>query len=922
MDDDTVRPEADAKTDDSTGNESLGDPSAEAPTVIRSRTPGISRRPGLDAKRLPGRELVGVELDHYRLEELVGGGGMGSVYRSTDLDLGRTVAVKVISGVANSEEALRRFKTEAQNAARLDHDNIARVYDVGETEDWNYIVFEYIEGENLRERVLRAGPLPIADVLLYAVQVSEALDHAWERGVVHRDIKPSNIVVQPNGNVKLVDMGLAKLQQTGVSADEITATEVILGTFDYISPEQAKNARSADVRSDLYSLGCTMYFLLTAAPPFPRENALQKLLSHTGDAAPDPADLRPDLDPAVTVLVHKLMAKDPDRRFQTPREFTAQLILLSTELSIPLGGRKTRIWVERPATDRMFWHAHVAWAVPLTILLLVVSGIYLTRSAELVSWQLPDYRPALSPIDTSPNRDRDDVSVDVDNTRGDGETDVEKTTTGDDGEEVPSTDEDSNDPMSSERAVDTDGSNDNSGDGRGEDTSVGDTNAENTERVQPGAVDSATLPADSTNRSDAADNAGGEIPAGRGADELSGSVDDVERVIVVSDEPPLDEELDLWRTDLATAIRLANENPTVSRIELRYDGPRVQQPARIVNKRDLVIAAADGYAPAVLFRPQLDNALGTKHMLELSGAHVSWQDIPVRMTLPTLEPANGWAIFALRGGKSLDVARSTLTVENRDENGIVWHYNVSAFLLANGDIRPVRVPGEDDVPMDQSRPAIRLSACIVRGQSTLLRLEKAAAFKLTWTDGLFASDQLMFDLNGAVEDRQVDGTMEIDLTRVTARVPGGLARVNLDGRMFPVPIHLAMNFCIFMAEPSIPLVVHSGLRDSDEVDKLLRMTGQRNAYPALWPEASNPPLRDRVAWSVSSINSDPISLSFSEENPTWNDFGPGTLVDWVKKLPDTLPVHEHQAEHYLVARTGTNPAEQAGFADGVLPQNP
>jgi predicted Ser/Thr protein kinase len=914
MDDDTVRPDADAKPADSTGHHRSGEPSAEAPTVIRTRTPGFSspKSPVEGAKRLPGIELVGVELDHYRLEQLIGGGGMGSVYRGIDLDLGRTVAVKVISAVANSSDALRRFKTEAQNAARLDHDNIARVYYVGETEDWNYIVFEYIEGENLRERVIRSGPLSIEDVLLYAAQVSEALDHAWERNVVHRDIKPSNIVVQPNGTVKLVDMGLARLQRADATADEITASEVILGTFDYISPEQAKNPRSADVRSDLYSLGCTMYFLLTGSPPFPRDSALQKLLSHTGEAPPDPCDLRPDLDPAVTVLVHRLMAKDPDRRFQTPREFTAQLILLSTELSIPLGGRKTRLWVERPTADRMLWHAHVAWVVPLTILFCVVGGLYLTRSAESVSWQLPVYRPALPSLDDS---DVDGDVSDVD--RPDAaaadplDTDPETAPENEDGEAVHARDE----PMPRDGGDSSTGGT--AAPSRGEASTADDTDSENSS--QP--TDPTEDPTDSSDRP--------ELPAGvdstssgRGTEESDPDVAlDVDRVIVVSDEPPLDEELDLWRTDLATAIRLANENPTVSRIELRYDGPRIQQPSRVANKRDLTIAAADGYAPSVLFSPELDNALGTKHMLEISGAHVSWEDIPVRMTLPELEPANGWAIFALREGKSLDVARSTLTIENRDANGIVWHYNVSAFLLANADMQPVRVPGEDD-PMAQSRSAIRISACIIRGQATLLRLEKAAAFKLTWTDGLFASDQLMFDLKGAVEDQQVDGTMEIDLTRVTARVPGGLARVNLDGRMFPVPMHLAMNFCIVLAEPSIPLVEHSGLRDSDEVDKLLRMTGQRNAYPSLWPEANNPPLRERVAWSAISIDADEISLSFSEENPTWKDFGPGTMVAWVNKLPDTLPVHEHRPDHYRVERTGTNPAEQAGFADGVLPSNP
>ena len=362
----------------------------------------------------------------------------------------------------------------------------------------------------------------------------------------------------------------------------------------------------------------------------------------------------------------------------------------------------------------------------------------------------------------------------------------------------------------------------------------------------------------------------------------------------------------------------------MARIELRYDGPRIQQPVRLANKRELTVVAAKGFSPSVLFRPELDNVAGTKYMFELSGAHLSWEEIPVRLILPESDPGQGWAIFALKGGKSLDVSDSSLTIENRDLSGIVWHYNVSFFLLANADGRTMRVPGEDDRSVAHSRPAIRLQRCVVRGQANLLRMQEAAGFRLSWTDGLFASDQLMFDLDGAVDDRQVDGAMEVELTRVTARVPGGLARVNLAGQMFPVPLQLTMNLCIVLSEPSIPLVEHRGVGDRgvgdrDGIDRLLRMTGQRNVYPALWPEANNPPLWDRIAWSVSLPNSDPITISLSDEDPSWKDFGPGTIVNWVQQLPHTRPVDEHQPADYRVERTDTNPAAQAGFADDVLP---
>ncbi|MDP6466997.1 MAG: serine/threonine-protein kinase, partial [Pirellulaceae bacterium] len=242
-----------------------------------------------------GASLAGEQLGHFELEEFIGGGGMGAVFRAVDNTLGRTVAVKVVSNESTDEETLRRFRNEAQSAARLDHSNIARVYYVGEDQGWNYIVFEYIEGVNIRDLVEHKGPLLPEEAVSYMLQVAEALDHASERDVVHRDIKPSNVLVMPDGRAKLVDMGLARLHHVDSPANDLTATGVTLGTFDYISPEQARDPRCADVRSDLYSLGCTLYYMLTGMPPFPEGTVLQKLLSHSSDPPPDPRELRPEI---------------------------------------------------------------------------------------------------------------------------------------------------------------------------------------------------------------------------------------------------------------------------------------------------------------------------------------------------------------------------------------------------------------------------------------------------------------------------------------------------------------------------------------------------------------------------------------------------------------------------------------------------
>ncbi len=217
------------------GEVSLGDcPPADAalpgdvgedPTVISKRPPVVAPV----ATRGPvssdlGRLLIGERLNHFELLSYVGGGGMGAVFRARDSMLNREVALKVLSRDQGADdETRRRFQNEAQSAARLDHDNIARVYYVGEDQGLNYIAFEFIEGVNLRDLVEQRGPLPLPEAISYTLQVAEALAHASSRDVVHRDIKPSNVIITAIGRAKLVDMGLARLHQVDRSADDLTA---------------------------------------------------------------------------------------------------------------------------------------------------------------------------------------------------------------------------------------------------------------------------------------------------------------------------------------------------------------------------------------------------------------------------------------------------------------------------------------------------------------------------------------------------------------------------------------------------------------------------------------------------------------------------------------------------------------------------
>jgi WD40 repeat protein/tRNA A-37 threonylcarbamoyl transferase component Bud32 len=266
-------------------------------------------------------------LGSYVLLDHLGEGGMGAVFKARNWKLGRTVALKVIRReLLTNAEAVRRFRREMQAVAQLDHPNVVHAYDAEEVGGTFLLVMEYVEGSDLKAVVRRHGPLPARDACGYARQAALGLQHAFERGLVHRDIKPSNLVLaqRPGGPVvKILDFGLARLQEGVEGTDSrtgLTGSRLALGTADYMAPEQAEDAHRADTRSDLYSLGCTLYHLLAGRPPFPGGTFVQKLRRHEREE-PEPIErLRPDLPPGLAVVLRELMAKRPEDRYQTPVE--------------------------------------------------------------------------------------------------------------------------------------------------------------------------------------------------------------------------------------------------------------------------------------------------------------------------------------------------------------------------------------------------------------------------------------------------------------------------------------------------------------------------------------------------------------------------------------------------------------------------
>jgi serine/threonine protein kinase len=298
----------------------------------------------------------------YRILQVLGSGGMGVVYKAEHLLMERLVALKVISQrMTNDPAAVERFRREVRSAARLCHPNIVTAYDAEQAGDSHFLVMEFVDGRSLDRVVAEEGPLPVLQACDYARQAALGLQHAFERGMVHRDIKPQNLMLTPApgtrpwGLVKILDFGLARFAQETSSAaapkkevgsfttlDDpakadgpklptpffgrpLTLTGAVMGTPDYMAPEQVRDPHSADIRADIYSLGCTLYFLITGNVPFPAATVVEKLLAHDEQTPLPLTDVRAGVPPGLVGVFERMTARDPARRYQTPAEVARAL---------------------------------------------------------------------------------------------------------------------------------------------------------------------------------------------------------------------------------------------------------------------------------------------------------------------------------------------------------------------------------------------------------------------------------------------------------------------------------------------------------------------------------------------------------------------------------------------------------------------
>jgi serine/threonine-protein kinase len=273
-------------------------------------------------------DLSGRTLDDFHVLRRLGAGGMGQVYLAEQVSLKRRVALKILkSDLAADPKALQRFKREAESVARVTHANIVQVYQVGAADGLHYMALEYVEGRNLRDYLARKGPPSVALALSIMRQVAAALQRAGELGIVHRDIKPENILLTRKGEVKVADFGLSLAVAAGQPALSLTQTGVSMGTPLYMSPEQVEG-KPLDPRTDIYSFGVSCYHMLAGQPPFGGQNAFEVALQHVRGEPVPLASLRPDLPADLCAVVHKMMAKRPEDRYQACRELLADLARL------------------------------------------------------------------------------------------------------------------------------------------------------------------------------------------------------------------------------------------------------------------------------------------------------------------------------------------------------------------------------------------------------------------------------------------------------------------------------------------------------------------------------------------------------------------------------------------------------------------
>ncbi len=823
---------------------------------------------------------AGLQLGHFTIIDRIRNGGMGAVFRALDTRLNRVVALKVLPPAQSRDgSAVQRFRNEAQAAAQLDHENIARVFYIGEDQGLHFIAFEFVTGTNVRDVIAQQGRLPVAEAVSYTLQMASALLHTSAQGVIHRDIKPSNIIITPGGRAKLVDLGLARQETREGAGVDLTMAGTTLGTFDYISPEQARDPRSADVRSDIYSLGCTLYHMLTGEPPYPEGTVLQKLLQHQGDDAPDPALKNPNVPENLSAIARKMMAKDLRRRYQTAEQLVRDLMLVAGALGLRSLSPEGLVWMTSQTAQPQFWERHLAWIATVSALFLIVGYLEFGAGRGPAAQKRPtdpgSAAPAGRSVAADPmHPDRSHPAAPSNSSAQRGEPPVDRVAPAQPASTIAATGTTA--PARLEPTAITPvphtattlaqvsgaGAVLAGGPARTEFAAVqgarlGPTPDDFGDALRPAPFAADVLTSLGPNAAEAVRAAAAPLRpasdglgAGRGATGQNGPGPGAEqavgdgnsnrpRVEVVT-TAPVAPAAEIFIVDadgapgpgfssLEAACSMAKDGNI---IEIRRQGRFREKPIKVT--RTMTIRAGRGYKPVVEFVPEQTSAdRFPPGMITVSSGALDLAGVGLVMTVS--DAADQWNLFAVQRPDAIRLQGVAVTLVNPKQRAAA----VFAIQTAPGPLMP-----EIDLSAVQPRPplGIELSDCLVRGGGHLFAVKSLEPARLSVKDCVLALAGSILAAQGSMEPLAENAQLELRLDHVTAALAG--CAVELASGEMPrklLPVQVSASNCIFSLTTRGPLVGMSGHIAIQDFRALLSWNGRKNYYDrldALWSVVS------------------------------------------------------------------------------------
>ena len=700
---------------------------------------------------------------------------------------------------------------------------------------------------------------------------------------MHRDIKPSNVIITRNGRAKLVDLGLARNENSEQGVD-LTAPGTTLGTFDYISPEQAYDPRSADVRSDLYSLGCTLYHMLTGEPPYPEGTVMQKLLQHKGDEAPSASSRNRRVPDNLSAVCRRMMAKEPRRRYQNAEELMQDLMLVAGSLGLRSVSPEGLVWISSSAARTPFWERHLAWMATLAALVLIVGFLEFGPSrGDPIAVNQPSPKPTTDPALTTGTAT--DSKPDANPAKVGSQPAVTKTVPS---RTIPSEVEP---PAEAERP---------------EAVSVARLLADASGAVsfQPGLESSKTtarLGPEPLAPQDVTAVGPAIVPDVEVSTEPARTTEPTVTERPVS--PPAAAPDPIWMisrgmgqayANLAAACAQADDGAV---IELRYDGLREEGPIRVTKK--ISIVAARGVRPGIAFTSRNDPTGSSQaRMITVAQGALEIVGVDLEVTVDPNIPADLWCLFSLARPETVRMKGVTLTVRNPRQ--------IAAAVIELPPGSATTMPEMNMQVMTRPPLEIDLSGCFVRGAADLVLARNLDPVRITVTDSIVALQGALLQARGDPSGKIGEERIDLRLEHVTASLGGGLFK--LDGGSTPrrfLPVQVTASNSIFTTATGAPLVSMQGAAPTADFRRLLVWNGRKNFY-------------DQYAtfWSITSADTFgvPETMDFAAWQRAW---GPTAEVDaraepvlWGHYWENRAPAELYPSD-FALDRSPANPAVAA-----------